>query len=422
MFKQIIKIIWQQRSSNAWIWGEILLVSICLWYVVDDLYVKSWLYYTPIGYDISNVYTIDLGALTEENHEYHPQNEYGSTLGEDLLTLVSRIKTHPGVEAVGISSASLPYSYWRNYSNLMRIRNEMNDTLEIGTTRRYMATPDYLRVFRYTTLQGNTETLANNLNFNQIIISQDVEEQLYPEGHAMDKVIDFNLNDSLETRIGGVMNPIRFGDFETYSPTFILPMSEKMIAEALNEERFQGTQITLRTTTAEKDFISNFKKNMANILRYNNIYLLDVRSFEDIRSKYIRNDINNSKMYLATVFFLLTNIFLGIVGTFFFRTQHRQSEMGLRIALGSTKENLRSIFIVEGLTILMLAFLPASVIALNLGLKEIVNVDIMPFSLQRFMICQMITFLLMSFMIVLGIWYPAQQACRINPAETLRNE
>ena len=423
MFKQILKIIWNQRTSNAWIWGEMLLVSVCLWYIVDDLYTKSVLYTSPLGYDITDVYTVDLRILTSENDQYRPQNEYGTTLGEDLLTLVSRMKAYPGVEAAGISFSSIPYSYNRNYNNLTRIRNDMNDTLEIGKVRRFQATPDYIRVFHYTTPQRDTEMLADNLTFNRLIISRDVEDQLYPEGHATGKVIDYQLADSMETRIGGVMMPIRFGDFDTYTPTLIAPMPEKMIAEGLTETFLQSTEITLRTTpSADKDFIKNFRKNMKNQLRYNNFYMLDVRSFDNIRTKHIRTDVNDTKMYLSAVFFLLINIFLGVVGTFFFRTQHRQSEMGLRIALGSTKGNLRTILIGEGLVILLFAFLPAAIVCLNLGLKEFVNIEIMTFNAGRLLICLSITLLLMSLMIIIGIWYPSRQAIRLNPVDALRNE
>ncbi|MDR2920325.1 MAG: ABC transporter permease [Tannerella sp.] len=423
MFKQIIKIIWNQRAGNAWIWGEMFLVSICLWYIVDDLYTKTSLYYSPMGYDISDVYVIDLRTLTDENNEYHPQSEYGTTLGEDLLTLMSRMRTFPGVETVGMSESSLPYSYARNYSSMERINRETNDTLRSDRARRFNGTPDYIRVFRYATSNGNTEILADNLNHNQRIISSDTEKDLYPEGNAAGKFMNYNESDSLEIYIGGVMDKIRFGDFDTYTPTFIRPLSENLIASELNEFIFGSIDITIRVNPSTgKDFKEHFRKEMKNQLRYNNFYLLDIRSYDNIRSKYIRSDINNTKMYLAAVFFLLINIFLGIVGTFFFRTQQRQSEMGLRIALGSTTGNLRTILIGEGLIVLLFAFLPAAIISLNIGLKEIINIESMSFTAGRFLICQVMTLLLMSLMITIGIWYPAQQTTRMNPADALRNE
>ncbi|MDH6305281.1 putative ABC transport system permease protein [Parabacteroides sp. PF5-5] len=422
MFNQIIKIIWNQRTSNAWIWAEMLLVSICLWYIVDDLYLRAKLYLSPMGYDISDVYVVDLHLLTNENEQYRPQSEYGTTLGEDLLTVVSRMRTYPGVEVVGISESSLSYSYSRNYSNMQRINLETEDTLNCGRLRRFNGTPDYIRVFRYATEEGNTDALADNLSFNQQIITSDAAATLFPEGNATGKFLSY-ANDSLAIYVGGVMSPIRFGDFDTYTPTFIRSLSENAIATELNELYFGRIDVTLRANPSTgKDFATNFLKEMREQLRYHNIYLLNIRSYDDIRTRYIRTDINEAKMYLAGVFFLLINIFLGVVGTFFFRTQHRLGEMGLRIALGSTTRNLRSILIGEGLVILLFAFVPAACIALNLGLKEIVDVEVMPFTIGRFILCQGITFILMTLMISTGIWFPSRKVVNLQPAESLRYE
>lgn len=424
MFTQIIKIIWNQRKSNVWIWGEILLVSVCLWYVVDDLYTRTSLYFSPLGYDITHTYQVELGILTDENSDYHPQEEYGTTMGDDLVALVDRMRTCPGVEAVGISFSSIPYSYMRSYnSGIRRIRPETGDTLLSGSVRRFQATSDYVRVFRYATPQGDTEALAEGLAPSRIILTRDMEEELYPEGDATGKLIDIPLGDSTDTRIGGVMNPIRFADFDTYTPTFIMPMSESFIARYLNPVLYDATEITLRVAPqADTRFAETFRKEMKNQLRYHNFYLLDIQPFGDIRAKYIRGDVNDMKMYLAGVFFLLINIFLGIVGTFWFRTQHRQGEMGLRIALGSTPGGLRSLLVGEGFWLLLAAFVPAALIALNLGLREIVNVEIMPFTAGRFLLCQGMAFGLLLLMIAAGIWFPSRKAVNLQPAEALHYE
>ena len=42
--------------------------------------------------------------------------------------------------------------------------------------------------------------------------------------------------------------------------------------------------------------------------------------------------------------------------------------------------------------------------------------------LLRFFEVSLITWLLLAFIIVLGVWYPAQKAARIAPADALRAE
>ncbi|MDR0748898.1 MAG: ABC transporter permease [Tannerellaceae bacterium] len=422
MFTQIIKVIWSQRAGNAWIWAEIALVSVCLWYIVDDLYTRITLYASPLGYDITGVYAIDLRTITPENEQYRPQEEYGASLGDDLLTIVSRIRAYPGVEAVGISAASLPYTYARNYSHLRRVNYETGDTLPSGTMRNYFATPGYVNVFRYATQEGATDVLAGSLRPNYRIITSDAAGKMFPEGDATGKLMFYN-DDSIGVYVAGVMNPIRFGDFDAYTPTYIRLLEESVIAAELNEFIFQGIDITLRAGPgADKDFAANFRKEMQTQLRYHNIYMLNIRSFADIRARYIRGDVNETKMYLAGVFFLLVNIFLGIVGTFFFRTERRLGEMGLRIALGSTASNLRTLLIGEGLLILLFAFIPAAVISLNLGMQEVTDVETMPFTATRFFLCQGIAFVLTALMITAGVWFPSRKVITLQPAEALRYE
>lgn len=119
--------------------------------------------------------------------------------------------------------------------------------------------------------------------------------------------------------------------------------------------------------------------------------------------------------------FLLINILLGIIGTFWLRTQHRRAELGLRIATGSTRMQLWFRLNNEGLLLLTLAALPAAVICYNIGYLDLTE-GYMDWGVVRFLITFFVPYLLMGLMILIGIWFPARQAIRIQPAEALREE
>lgn len=68
-----------------------------------------------------------------------------------------------------------------------------------------------------------------------------------------------------------------------------------------------------------------------------NLYLLDITPLSDVRTAYETDSVNELNTQFCIIFFLLLNIFLGIIGTFWFRTQHRRAEIALRMALGSTR-------------------------------------------------------------------------------------
>ena len=42
---QLLKQIWNERRSNGWLWSELLIVFVVLWYVVDWTYVTARTYY-----------------------------------------------------------------------------------------------------------------------------------------------------------------------------------------------------------------------------------------------------------------------------------------------------------------------------------------------------------------------------------------
>lgn len=121
--------------------------------------------------------------------------------------------------------------------------------------------------------------------------------------------------------------------------------------------------------------------------------------------------------------FLLVNIFLGISGGVFgLRVQQRRSELGLRIALGSSKLKLQLLVIVEGLALLSLAMIPVIIIALNIGLFELVHLEWIEFTPFRFLLGILATYLIMACIIFSGVCYPAYRTSLIEPANALRNE
>ena len=64
---------------------------------------------------------------------------------------------------------------------------------------------------------------------------------------------------------------------------------------------------------------------------------------------------------------------LGILGTFYFRTQSRRSEIGLRIALGSSKRKIRSLIFTETLLLLFLASIVATILCMALRFADLIQ-------------------------------------------------
>jgi putative ABC transport system permease protein len=173
----------------------------------------------------------------------------------------------------------------------------------------------------------------------------------------------------------------------------------------------------------DKDFITRLKADSEKLYRVGNVFIAEVRSFDDIRRNYQQSQTNSMRSYILGMVFLLLNIFLGLLGTFWFRTQQRRGEIALMKSLGGTDHSVFVRQLVEGLLLLVIATIPAVFINWNLANSEL-NAWMNGTTIEggRFIITVLISFILIALMIVVGIWIPARKAMKVQPAEALHNE
>ena len=171
------------------------------------------------------------------------------------------------------------------------------------------------------------------------------------------------------------------------------------------------------------DFINRLKADSEKQLRVGNVFIADIRSFADIRRNFEQSSMSELRNYVSGMVFLLLNIFLGLLGTFWFRTQQRRSEIALHKALGGTNRTIFNRLLTEGLLLLVIATVPAIVIDWNLAHAELNSwMNGTTLETGRFIITTVLTFVLITLMIVTGIAIPARKAMKIQPAEALREE
>ena len=173
----------------------------------------------------------------------------------------------------------------------------------------------------------------------------------------------------------------------------------------------------------DKNFIANLKADSEKQYRIGNIYISDIRSFKDIRKNFQQSNANQMRNYFIGMGFLLLNIFLGLLGTFWFRTQQRRSEIALHKAMGASNQAIFSRLMCEGLFILLIVSVPAILIDYNLAYLELNSWrNGTTLEWDRILSCSILTCVLIALMIVIGIGIPARRAMKIQPAEALHDE
>lgn len=413
MNKKLFTQIKNEWHSNLWIATELLLVSVVMWYVVDYIYVQYRVYNEPHGFDISHCYLVSMGGLTDKSPDFIPND---TLIADEIEELVNRIARRPEVEAVSLSQNSYPYNGSNSGSDIRY------DTLQsYGYVVRRLVTPDFLRVFRYEGTRGETpEQLAEMLTKENFLASDNLYERKYNIKLTSLVGKQFYLwGDTTKTyNLAASLKSIRYSDHDQalFSYCMLYQLSRSWYDTHL--------EVCIRVKeNQDVDFINRLKADSEKQLRVGNVFIADIRSFADIRRNFEQNSMNELRNYVFGMVFLLLNIFLGLLGTFWFRTQQRRSEIALHKALGGTNRTIFNRLLTEGLLLLVIATVPAIVIDWNLAHAELNSwMNGTTLETGRFIITTVLTFVLITLMIVTGIGIPARKAMKIQPAEALREE
>lgn len=413
MFKKLFTQIKNEWRSNLWLALEMLIVSVVLWFVVDYFYVTIYNYNLPRGFDTSNCYRIGVAQLTDKSPEYIPDRSDDEIL-QDRETLLSRIRMRPEVEFVSVSNNSYPY----NGSNSgTSIRYDTIYPRNFAVHRN--VTPDFVQVFRYEGARGETPAqLAEMLNRGEVLISDNLFMHDGVKGvDIVGKGLYLYGDTSRTYRIGASLNEVQYNDYGGWGDDLTLVTSRGALD--------YGNEWCVRLKEGyDKDFIENFMEDADKLYRVGNFYITDVKSFDQIRDNYQRSYTNQIRNFCVGMGFLLLNIFLGLLGTFWFRTQQRVSEIAIRMVNGATRRSIFGRLIGEGLLILTVVTVVAigfDILISYLELNQWLNGN-KYLSWGRTSLCVLISYVLMAIMISVGIAFPAYRAMHIQPTEALHDE
>lgn len=416
MIKHIFTILWNERKQNIALWLELMIVSAFLWYIGDTVYYTVKNYLKPLGFDVEHTYEMRLGLLTADHKAYIPDLSVDEQIGY-LATILERVQNNPMIEAASYSFMARPYN--RENSSIVCCR----DTLRTqGSVLFRRSTPDFFKVFKYKAERGSTEELVQVSESGELVVSTAVRDDLFPDGEdCIGKKIYLNDEDSVGYRVGAVSQDVRYGDYHKWSDYINYPMTSNSYKGFVSVP--ERLELCVRVKPEQdRDFVARFRKEMSQQLRLGNYYLNTIDYMPEVRDAFQKSSENELKEKLFVILFLLINIFLGVTGVFWFRTQQRKTEIGLRIALGDMPNKVLGKFFIEGVMILLLALVPVMILFVFLFQQEVLESYFMDLDVQRYFAGLGITFILLLIMILFGVWFPARRAVNVSPAETLRDE
>lgn len=420
MLKHILKLINNQRKSSVWVFVELLIVFVLLWRSVDSFLIQGIKSFQEDGLSVENVYKVTLAVRPHTSPSYMA-NEGGSyEAAANLLRIIDRLKSHPDIESVSLNSVyAAPFVYSNSNSTYY------NDSIGVNTMV-YEVTPDYFNVFNIHKSDGRSFGRGAEVFAEGFVISRTLEESLFKTQPVAGRYITHIQGDSIRYRVSAVTVPLKKKGFDEYQKILFRPLTDKMLYSS-SEQDLARMQICFRTRpgiAGSASYAERFKKEMKQHLSAGNFWLAEVEYYADLRTRFLENSVemNGRKVDIAINLFLLANVFLAIIGTFWFRIIRRRSELGLRMAFGSTRGSIQRLVIGEGLLILTIASIPALLVCMNLAHMELISTDVLQITAGRLLLVSILTWLILAVIIILAVWYPSRKAARLKPVEALHYE
>ncbi len=129
-----------------------------------------------------------------------------------------------------------------------------------------------------------------------------------------------------------------------------------------------------------------------------------------------------NRNFVVIAVFLLINIFLGVFGTFWFRTRQNIKEIALRKVTGASDKQIFFRIISEAIILLVIATIPAIGIDIYIAHNELTKTFFEYIGWERTGGCITATFLLLAFITIVGVAIPASNAMKAKPAIVLKEE
>ena len=415
--------------SNVWVCVELLLAFCLAWYMVDYFFVEIYNRSLPSGRDYADVWQVEMGLLPETSPDYRAAESDSIAMLENYERIKDRLRDYPGVKAMGAASGCYSMPYIGCYYGIGLA--DVADTSKREAAMRYTIDPstDFLSVFNHSYAKDGRAVSISDFDWGDphaILTTRMVERKVFGEASAVGRGVKDPFDEEGPTYIvKGVLEDIK--RFDNRLPQGAAFFAIRPSVEEIPEMNYF---IRIDPAVAGPRFADTFREKMNRELRVGNFYLKRLTSYDRIKADtdYSFGVTYDYRVRMALMAFLGLNILLCVMGTFWYRVRMRRGEIGLRMAIGSPREEIRSQMAREGICLLLMATPLALLIEAQFVMVGFLDIPkgtlpehywpaILPL---RFLLVNILTWILLAIVILLAVWLPASKAAEMEPAEALR--
>ena len=413
------------RQKSVWIFFELLAVFVITWMVIDPLYVLNYQKNIYDGFEHKDLYRVHISSAGSKPPEY--KEETAEEVGRNNKIVLDMIKNHPLVENVGRQDRQVIMDISDRKTN---IRRSLDDSITIDVAQIYMPLNsnkhwfyDNFWVYGIKTTEKSDETTIQE---GTVLISKSIAKKLFGDSRAIGKNI---LEDDYPRRVVGVIDDIKSMQYKQPEPTIIRFTG---IHSIFNDHRGMSLLVKSKPNISEAKFIRTFTEDLKDKIKINGRRLSPVDPYMIAIDRHNYGTVTPQKnTYTLIACFVLFNMFLGIFATFWLQSKKRRGEIGLRMAMGSSKKKVSRMFVMESVKMASLAALVGMIVVGNIvyfkGMftyGEFQNPVYWAVTndTAHFIIVSLIAYAVILITVTLGTLIPASKAANTNPVDALRDE
>jgi predicted permease len=319
--------------------------------------------------------------------------------------LVAKLEALPGIQSVALSSR-IPLGFGGG-STSVKPEGYVLQPNESMETQVAIITPNYFKTMQIPIAKGRDFTLQDTKSSQRaVIVNETFVERYWPDQKAVGKQLNSDLTNEWFTVVGVARDSKVNGLNEKPTPFVYLPLYQVYRATMIINARVAGDPLAFGKT-AEKT-IHELNADLV---------VFDITTLE------LREQIASFPQRIAGTFvgafglLALVLAAVGIYGVTAYTTRQRTHEIGIRMALGASKEDILRLVLGRGLRLTLigvgLGLLASFALTRYLGslLLGVTSTDALTFSSVAILLCAVALF---------ACFIPARRAMRVDPNVALR--
>lgn len=431
MWKLIFRNLWSRKRRVAWLFAEIVVVTIVIWVFIDPIIVNGYVESLPLGYDRDRLCLIKTNKISEVSPEYDPTRVDSVAVADDMRNLLTRIRNLSDVESATIVDWSYPEAMGSSMSGFKK--DSVWITIQVMPLVRGF---DYLTTFGMKAIPGSpgVDELQDMTSVRgNVVVTRTVAELMFPGknpvGHYFGEDEDDFAPEEGDYRVVGVIEDVRAKSV-TSLPLLVFNYND------FNPDITYNIVVRLKDDTGKGRFIHDFKERMSAEMRSGNYRCYDIIPYEKFskESAYASGITNDIRLKTFLSLFFFANLLLGVAGVFYLQTRKRSEEAGVMRSFGATPRRIRLMLLGEGWVLTTAGWLIGCLIYLQYAVKEGLarshdntSYDVYDPSWvydlpSHFIAVSLVVYVFMLIVVSAGISISAWRISRVNPVDALRHE